>query len=145
MYASIVGTLEEFDAKSESMAAYIERAMVYMDANNIPPPKRATTLLSAIGRSTFHVLRNLLAPAKLHDQSLDEIVKPLLDHYEPKPLVISERFNFNKRQQGHNESVAEYVAQLRRLSVHCEFGSFLDDALHLYVDFETRALRKNCW
>ncbi len=26
-------------------------------------------------------------------------------------------------------TVAEYVAELRRLSAHCEFGAFLDDAL----------------
>ena len=75
------------------------------------------------------MVRNLLAPAKLHAQSFDDIVNALLDNFEPKPLVISERFHFNKRQQGPNESVAEYVAELRRLSVHCEFGAFLDDAL----------------
>ena len=92
VYAGVVGTLEEFDTKSELMAAYIERATVYMDANNVPLSKRAATLLSAIGRNTFHVVRNLLAPAKLHDQSLDDIVKALMDHFEPKLLVISSVF-----------------------------------------------------
>ena len=77
VYAGVVGTLEEFDIKSESMAAYIERATKFLDANNIPQYKRATTLLSAIGKSTFH---NLLAPAKSHDQSFGNIVKALLDH-----------------------------------------------------------------
>ncbi len=50
-------------------------------------------------------------------------------HFEPKPLVISEWFVFNKRQQQTDELVADYVAALRKLSVHCKFGDFLDDAL----------------
>ena len=82
IYAGVVGTLEEFDIKSESMAAYIERATMFLDANNVLQNKRAATLLSAIGKSTFHVLRNLLEPAKLHDQSFSDIVKALLHHYE---------------------------------------------------------------
>lgn len=129
VYAGMVGTLGEFDPKSDSMTAYIERAMMYMDANNVPQDRRAATLLIAIGKSTFQVLRNLVIPAKLQDKSYDNIVKTLLDHYEPKPLVIAERFNFNGRQQGPTESVTVYAAELRRLSIHCEFGFFLDDAL----------------
>ena len=127
--AGTLGNLEEFDPKDDTMAAYLERAAFYMDANNVVNEKKAATLLTAIGRSTFQVLRNLVAPAKVRDLSFDEIADVLLKHYEPKPLVISERFNFNRRQQGANEKIADYVAELRRLSAHCEFGTFLDDAL----------------
>jgi len=118
--AGVVGNLEEFDPKNNTMVAYIERTAFYMDANNVPDEKKAATFLSALGKSTFQVLRNLVAPDKVKDKT---------QHYEPKPLVILERFNFNRRQQAANESVADYVAELRRLSAHCEFGTFLDDAL----------------
>ena len=134
------------------MAAYIERATVYMDANNVPPSKRAATLLSVIGRSMFHVLCrsmfhvlcNLPAPAKLHEQSFDDIVRALLDHFQPKPLVISERFNFNKRQQGPTETVAEYVAELRKLSLHCEFG-MTPSVTDSYVDYRMKAPKRGYW
>ena len=49
-----------------------------------------------IGKTTFDVLCNLMAPAKLQEQSFEDIMKALLDHYEPQPLVISQRFNFNR-------------------------------------------------
>ena len=129
VYAGGVGKLEEFDPKSDSMAAYIEQAVLYLDANNVPESKRTSTFLCALGKSNFLVLRNLVAPDKLKDKTFDEITAVLLKHFEPKPLVISERFHFNRRQQGANESVADYVAELRRLTAHCEFGTFLDDAL----------------
>ena len=114
---------------SESMAAYLERATIHIDANNVSLSKIAAMRLSAIDKSTFHVLRNLLAPAKQSEQSFDDIVKALLDHFEPKPLVITERFHFNKRQQEPTESIADFMAELRRLSVHCDFEPFLDDVL----------------
>jgi len=108
--AGVVGNLEEFDPKNDTMAAYIERAAFYMDANNVPDGKKAATFLSALGKSTFQVLRNLVAPDKVKDKTFNEITAILLQHYEPKLLVISECFNFNRRQQAANESVADYVA-----------------------------------
>ena len=41
----------------------------------------------------------------------------------------SERFQFHKRDQKDGESVAEFVAELKRLSTHCKFDNCLDDAL----------------
>ena len=43
--------------------------------------------------------------------------------------MISERFHFHRRNQAASESIAEYVAELRRLSTHCEFGPYLGQAL----------------
>uniref|UniRef100_A0A8C6KTL9 CCHC-type domain-containing protein n=1 Tax=Nothobranchius furzeri TaxID=105023 RepID=A0A8C6KTL9_NOTFU len=59
----------------------------------------------------------------------DDIVGVLQTHFAPKPLVIAERFQFHKRNQGEEETVAQYVAVLKRLSEHCEFGAYLEDAL----------------
>ena len=49
--------------------------------------------------------------------------------YEPKPLEIVEHFNFNRKQQGPEETVAQYVAELRRLPTYCNYGAFLNAAL----------------
>ena len=64
----------------------------------------------------------------------------LKKHYEPKPLIIAERYTFNQRNQRSGESVAEYVAELRRLASTCKFGTFLDDALR---DRLVRGLRSD--
>ena len=85
--------------------------------------------LNAVGAQTYALLRDLLSPAKPASKSFAELQKALTDHFEPKPLVIAERFYFHQRTQGANESVLEYVAELRRLATHCEFGTFLQDAL----------------
>ena len=59
----------------------------------------------------------------------DEIVAALSEHYEPKPLVIAERFHFHKRNQAASETVVEFIAELRWLARHCEFKTFLEEAL----------------
>ena len=47
----------------------------------------------------------------------------------PKPIVIAERFYFHNRNQRATESIADYMAELRRLAMHCDFGRQLNEAL----------------
>lgn len=129
VYSGVVGQLQEFDPRSDSISAYVERAELFLDANNVPEEKQVATFLSSMGKSTYETLRNLVTPANPKDKDLRQIIAVLKEHFKPKPLIISERFNFNRRQQGATESIAEYVADLRRLTIHCKFGNFLDDAL----------------
>ena len=53
----------------------------------------------------------------------------LANHLSPKPLVIAERFRFHKRCQEEGESVTMFMAALRKLAEHCEFGDGLNDTL----------------
>ena len=124
-----IGRLDEFNASSDSITAYVERAQLFMDANSIPNDKKVAVFLSAIGGKTYSLLRNLLTPTLPKEKSFEDIVSTLKSHFEPKPLEIVERFNFNRKQQGSDETVAQYVAELRRLSTHCNYGTFLDAAL----------------
>ena len=49
---------------------------------------------------------------------------------EAKTTCDCEKVKFYKRLQCEEESVAEYSATLKQMSTHCDFGSFLNDALH---------------
>ena len=86
------------------------------------------TLLSAIGKKTFAVLRYLVSPDNPKDKTLDQLVEVLKQHYELVTLVIAERFTFHHCQQP-GESIAEFAAELKKLSLNCKFSTYLDDAL----------------
>lgn len=91
-----------------------------------------TTVLQgqASGRVPEHHLgENLLTPTLLKEKTFDEIMKVLKQHYKPKPLVTAEQFNFHSHNQAIGEQVENFMAELRRLSTHCQFREFLDDAL----------------
>lgn len=126
---SFVGKIEEFDCANEDWETYIERVELYFIANDAEDEKKAPTLLSLMGLKTYGLLRNLLAPQKPASQTFQVIVNTLKNHLSPKPLVIAERFHFHNRNQSKEESISEYVAELRRLTQFCEFGAGLSDAL----------------
>ena len=43
--------------------------------------------------------------------------------------MIVQRFKFHTRKQRPGEPVATFVAELRHLTEHCDFGAILDDML----------------
>ena len=71
----------------------------------------------------------MLAPKKPPQCSYAELSDALRRHYEPKKLVIVERFAFYGRSQGESESVTKFEAKLRKLVLHCAFDNFLSQAL----------------
>ena len=45
------------------------------------------------------------------------------------PITITKQFYFHKRNQLPSESIAEYVAELKRLAATCNFKTYLPKAL----------------
>ena len=86
-------------------------------------------MLSLIGSKTYTLLRDLLSPDKPPSKSFQEIVTTLQQHLSPKPLEIAERFHFYKRNQQEGETVLAYVAELKKLATHRNFGANLNEAL----------------
>lgn len=66
-------------------------------------------------------LRNLLTHTLSKDKSLAWVIVVLEKHFDPKPAVIAEQFKFHKRDQLPGESLADYIAELHRLTTHCVF------------------------
>ena len=62
-------------------------------------------------------------------EKVEELNKTLWDDFEPEPIVISERYYFYKRVQKEDETLAEYIAAIRKLAINCEFKGFLDEAI----------------
>ena len=126
---SVFGQIQEFDPSSELFTVYMERVNLFFTANDVPDEKKVPVFLTVVGKPTYALLRDLLQPSSPIDKTLQDITDVLKKHYQPTPSVIVERFQFHKRNQKEGESVAEYVAELKRLSTHCQFKDYLDDAL----------------
>ncbi|ETW98371.1 MAG: hypothetical protein ETSY2_42925 [Candidatus Entotheonella gemina] len=108
----------------------MERVEIYFAANDVPEDKKVPVFLNFIGGNSYAILRSLLAPDTPISKPLHVLVDKLRDHFEPKPSIIAERFKFHRRNQTSGESIAAYIAELRRLSVRCGFPrDYLDDTL----------------
>ena len=88
--------------------------------------KKVSVLLTVIDKQNFSLLRNLVAPGTPKDKSFDDLTALLKTHFEPKKLVIAECLNYYGWDQHNGESIMDFV---RRLTLNCEFKTFLDQAL----------------
>ena len=121
-----IGKIEPFDGGLEDWPTYVESVEQFFVANNVDDDKRVASLLSLIGSRTYGLLRSLTTPDKSSEKPYTEIVDTLSRHLSPKPLVIAERFRFHKRDQRDDETISTFIAGIRKLSQHCEFGTALD-------------------
>jgi len=120
---------ENFNGDVESFQNYKERLDSYFIANDVPNEKKVPILLSVIGSKTYGTLKSLSAPALPSTLAYNRICTLLNEHYNPRPLEIMERFRFHARSQVESESVSEFVAALKNLTIHCNFGQYLQQAL----------------
>ncbi|OWF50156.1 hypothetical protein KP79_PYT25695 [Mizuhopecten yessoensis] len=127
--AGRIGRIDTFDQGNESWDSYGERLEQYFICNDVKEEKRVPALLSLVGGNTYQLLRGLTAPKKPSEETFERLGKLLKDHFNPKPLVIAERFRFHKRDQREGESIRDYVAAIRKLSEYCEFNATLSDSL----------------
>ena len=91
--------------------------------------KKVATLLTVIGKKAYDLLRNLLAPEKPATKGYDSLVRTMKTHLDPQPLVIAQRFKFHQRSQKSGESIAQFVAELRKCAEHCDFQNKLDETI----------------
>ena len=120
----VIGHIGEYDAQAESITTYLERLSLYMDANSISNDLKVAVLLTVIGAKTYSILKSLTSPELPKSKTLDQLKTALESHFNPKPLVIAERFRFYQLNQLDNETIAEFAAHIRRLSIRCEFKDF---------------------
>ena len=124
------GQIGEFNSQREDWMSYSERLEEYFLANYIKSAeKKKAILLSVVGAHTYQLMRSLIAPEKPKEKTFEQLVKLVQEHHQPTPSAIVQRYKFNSRIQSTGESVATFVAELRRLAEHCQFGQTLDDML----------------
>lgn len=114
--------------------SYTERFEYYFTANGIAADaaeQRRAILLSVCGPATYQLIRNLVAPDKPTDKEYAALVKLVKGHYQPQPSIIVLRKDFHTRtRKPDDESISDFVAELRRLSENCDFGATLNAMLH---------------
>ena len=124
------GTIGVFDPALEEWSEYSERLVHYFVANDIvADDKRRAVFLTVVGPATYRLLKTLASPQKLDEFEFSQLVDLAMSHYNPKPSPIVKRFEFNSRCQREGESIAAYVAEVRKIAEHCQFGTVLNDML----------------
>ena len=134
--------LDEY-SETEDWRHYIEPVNHFFEANEITDPdKKRSIFLVSVGANTYKLIRGLVAPEDPKDKSYEALAQLAQDHFMPKPSTIVQRFKFNTRSQQPGETSATFLAELRRLTEHCEFGTTLDEMLRDRLVCGVHDLRK---
>lgn len=71
-------------------------------------------------------------PKKPAEKSFEQVVALL------KPNEIAEFFQFNMRDREDVESLSQYLAELRRLTEHCDYGDQCENILRDPLVYEIK-------
>ncbi|XP_075990289.1 uncharacterized protein LOC142985933 [Anticarsia gemmatalis] len=124
-----IGKISAFDVNKDDWRLYIERLEQYYLVNEVKSELYVPTLITLMGAESYELLVNLCTPVKPKDKTFAQIVDVMEKHLQPKPSELAERYKFRKRAQQIGESIAEYVAILKKMTKSCEFGSWLEESL----------------
>lgn len=101
----------------------------FFEANEITDPdKKRSIFLVSVGPKTCKLVRSLVVPDP-KDKSFEALAQLAQDHFMPKLSTIVQRFKFNTRSQQPGATITMFLAELWRLTEHCEFEATLDDIL----------------
>lgn len=71
--------------------------------------------------------------------SYSKIMTVLKEHFEPKALLLAERFRFTRCNQKVYQAVVQYVVELKQCAANCDFGANFDGSL---LDWFVSGIRK---
>lgn len=97
---------------------------VFFNANSIDDEKKNWSLLSTVGNRAYAKVRTFVRPAKPKKEYM-KIVESLSNRVSPPLSEIAERLRFNARALLDNECTSVFVAELRQMGEHCNFGIIL--------------------
>ena len=121
--------LELFNPHLETFERYVQRVKIYFAANGVREERKKFVFLNSLGVKYFNLLANLLSPDDPTTKTFDELVEILDKHFRPTTSVVAERYRLNCRRQRENESIADFVADLKRLIVPCKYPADTQDMI----------------
>lgn len=118
---SYMGNIEPF-VPGSNFALYKDRVEQFFTANDIADDKRVATFITIMGCEVFEILCSLCVPDLPSKLGYEQIMKFLMDHFEPNRNKRAERYKFHKAIQETGESVNDFIVKLKSLAKSCEFG-----------------------
>ena len=118
----IMPPFNAFDHNVDDVEIWVDRLEQYFLVQDIPEKKKVPIFLTLLSSHTYTLLRDLCTPEKPASFNLPQLLTKLSNHVKPKISEMTERYKFRERGQLQSETVSEFVASLKRLSLNCKFS-----------------------
>lgn len=126
---SFIGHIEPF-LLEDDFEQYIERLEHLFILNNIEDSnKKVSLFISFAGGDLYKILKSLIAPKLVKEYTFETLTKTLITYFNPKRNIRAERHKFMSRSLRNDESLSDFMVELKILAESCDFGQYLDQAL----------------
>ncbi|UYV69921.1 hypothetical protein LAZ67_7001208 [Cordylochernes scorpioides] len=125
---------------------FVQRFEAAFEANGLEEGKRIPIFVSLLDSEMLKLGNDLLFPSTMREQPYELLVQRIKLHLAPRKKVIPQRCRSLKRIQLGNESVSEYLRELRYLAMDCTFGEMLEVMLRdrFVAGIKSESFRINC-
>ncbi|XP_073822160.1 uncharacterized protein [Musca autumnalis] len=119
---------ESFDDKKESFRLYRQRFENYLTMKGVFNNKTTChqMLINSIGSTHYKLLVSIVAPKLVTEIEYDDLIKKLEEHLCPNKNILVTQHRFLSTYQREDQTIADYVALLRRDTNECNFVSTCD-------------------
>uniref|UniRef100_A0A3B3T9U7 Gypsy retrotransposon integrase-like protein 1 n=1 Tax=Paramormyrops kingsleyae TaxID=1676925 RepID=A0A3B3T9U7_9TELE len=121
----------------DSWIRMFDNYLLALSDTEVVEKRRRAMLIHCLGTEGQRIFYTL----PVADDSYLTALTALRTFFVPKLNVVAERNKFRQRAQRPGESILQYVAALRELSVHCDFGALADDMLRDQIVEKTSSAR----
>uniref|UniRef100_A0A182IJI1 Retrotransposon gag domain-containing protein n=1 Tax=Anopheles atroparvus TaxID=41427 RepID=A0A182IJI1_ANOAO len=120
--SAVASIIPEFHGATDDWNVYREILEEFYRAHGITGEARVPVLISVIGKDTYRTLRDLCHPRSPKQMDYDELCKVLARQFIPEIAIFRRRSKFYRAEQARGESVKDWYARLKALSVDCAFA-----------------------
>lgn len=114
-----ISTLEIFTG--ENWNAYIQQFECFVLLNDIPEEKKVPLLITKLSTKVYELLTTLCTPNSPVKVEYEVICDKLNKYYHPVQNYALHQAEFRKRCQKPNETIEQYIVELKKLSRNCDF------------------------
>ena len=127
--APLIGNFGEFDPEKEDFENYAKRLNVWFTVNKIKSDDKVSVFLALVGAKAFGNLISMSVPDDPSTKTLAVLTEMLENFYKSQRNEITERMKFRESKQKENETVSEFIVDLKRLSIRCGYDETLSENL----------------
>ncbi|KOB61554.1 putative retropepsins like ltr [Operophtera brumata] len=91
-----VGKIKEFDMSEGNWRAYGDRMEMYFKANAVKEELKLPILIASMGDAAYELLSDLASPKKPSALEYELVMEMMLNHLDPKPSLLAERYRFRQ-------------------------------------------------
>lgn len=126
---ALIGEIPKFYSQEDDWQVFTERLEQFFEINDVAEDKKRAILITSISDDVYKLLRDVCHPVLPKNKTFDELCELLNKQFVVKTSVFRERVTFYSAKQMKNETISNWFARIKKLSVDCKFGDRFDEIL----------------